>query len=358
MAAWTFALCDHLGAEQAILDDAYARSLRFVKNRAAEVAFALDLEDGAAVTLMEILRNSGLPRLKCYGDGELRFYGHWAPSRLEGGADDQQAMSLLFRDPFARYEDREFGPGSYASTDAGAIAWDLIDAVNALDVAAGVPRGGLAAGAIGATVARDRTYDAGKLVGEAVRQLTEVEGGFDFSVTPEESLGADVLGTFGVFASLGSDRSATAIFEHGPRTLANVLHVGQSIGLPRNASFVSGDDGASARAADAASQVKYGVICAPPSRASDGTTETSTLQEIADGLIRANPIEVVDFTADPAHAPRPWLDYWLGDTVRFRAERGALSALLTPRVTGVEIRLDDEGNESEHVLTFDTGEAA
>ncbi len=66
----------------------------------------------------------------------------------------------------------------FNSTDAGQIAWELIDDSQSL------PNGdfGITQGTIQASVDRDRTYEF-KEIAEAILQLSEVNNGFDFEIT-------------------------------------------------------------------------------------------------------------------------------------------------------------------------------
>lgn len=348
---WRFVLCDRLGAALTVLAGR-DRRLRFQRNRAAEAEFALDLEDPAASLLMGEYQ-AGLPRLKAYRDGALRFYGHLGPLVLEG--DDGAGLArFTFRDPFDLYETSHLeAPREFSQVDAGEIARTLLVERTNADTLAGYPPQGLNVGTIEPTVLRDRSYEQRKAIGEAVRQLAEVDGGFDFFVDPREDLGAPVLGTFEVRASQGEDRPL-AQFAYGV-SLTNVLRVVQEVRRPVTAVEVfSQETGDFARAIGGADV--YGRLSAVQA-ASDGTTVAATLQAGADALLRPSPIEVVSFDPEPNLAPAPWDDYFIGDTVRLVAKRGALDVSLQPRVAGLEIGLDDDGNESEHRLTFDAREA-
>jgi len=85
---------------------------------------------------------------------------------------------------------------AYLATDAGAIAWDLINETQTKtngDL-------GIIQGAIETTKDRDRTYEVQE-VGAAIENLTNVDDGFDFEITPAK--------VFNVYAYKGSDKTGT-----------------------------------------------------------------------------------------------------------------------------------------------------
>lgn len=344
MPSTTLVLCDQAGQEVADLEATC--TIRRERSRAMSVKPKLRHDDDAAAELFAALPN-GIPQARYYRDGTLRFSGLWCPQRETAGEDDS-LVEAEFRSPFARLERRFLEAETvYTGQDAGlGIAWDLIADQNALSAT------GLIQGDIDATVNRDRTYEAGKQVAEAVVQLTEVDGGFDFIETfldPTVSGGA--LAEFNVHAALGSDRTDTVRFEYGPGTLANCLSVERTIELPVNRVVVIGGEGTvPAVAQDAASIAIYGRYMAVEQH-SDVTIQ-STLQEKADGLLQPDPIEVVTFEPDPATAPQPFDDYDVGDTAGFLARDGALQIDAAQRIDAFEIDIDENGNESAHRLEF------
>jgi len=71
---------------------------------------------------------------------------------------------------------------SYTATDAGQIAWDLINtSQNLTDGDFGITQG-----TIQASVNRDRSYPPKKNIRDAIIELSEVINGFDFEITPEK----------------------------------------------------------------------------------------------------------------------------------------------------------------------------
>lgn len=348
-AAWTWQLCDAGGAALAELTTATDRSLRFRRNYYGEGAFTITHEDDAAQLLLDSLHNAGVPTLRCYrrgasdAAGVLRFNGYLAA--LAESAEEAASLTAVFRGPFGRLlgdgPDRgrfTAASASFTTTDAGQIAKSLIDAANA-DGATGLAT----TGTIAATKLRDRLYQYAN-AGEAIVNLTAVLDGFDF----EEIYIAQgaTLATFNVYASQGSDRPA-ARFEYGPGTLRNVRAVERATQPPVNVARVLGANGLAGVRSDAASIAKYGRW--DLQQAATDVIEQATLDDKAQALLRPNPVKTITFVPDLAISPLPWDDFWIGDTIRFYARRGALQEDLTARVNGVTIAIDDNGFEAAQV---------
>lgn len=91
----------------------------------------------------------------------------------------------------------------YTNTDAGAIAWDLIDTTQN-DGSYG--DFGITEGTIEATVNLDRIYHNQKIM-DAIIELSNREDGFDFELTHTK--------VFNVSALIGTDKTATVVLEYG-----------------------------------------------------------------------------------------------------------------------------------------------
>lgn len=114
----------------------------------------------------------------------------------------------------ARYTDaiREF-----TNTDAGSIAWTLIDETQ------NQTNGflGFVLGSIATTVNRDRTYEY-KNIADAIISLTQVINGFDFTITPTQDPDGLFTGVrFDVLSPAGSLRDELPILRIG-ETVASV----------------------------------------------------------------------------------------------------------------------------------------
>jgi hypothetical protein len=332
MPNWGFLLGDQAGNALADLSTGAGRSLTFTRNAYPEATISISHDDEAATVLFDSLRN-GIPTLRAYRDGVLRFHGELAPftEQLEENAQ----ISLVFRGPFARLVGYGQSRGSFTAAskiftavDAGQIAKTLIDEALGSAVAT--------TGTIQASKTRDRTYQYSN-VGEAITNLTRVLDGFDFEVTPIE-YSAGKIGQFNVYASQGSDRSATVLFQYGPGTLANVREVSRQTEPPINYARVLGANGLLATKQDPTSIANFGYWIVQESMSD--VSEQTTLDDKAQALLRPNPIKIVAFSPDPTLAPLPWDDFWLGDTVSFFGLRGAFSEDVTARINKITVVVD------------------
>lgn len=327
------------GQALAELTTATGRQLTFRRNGVPEATFALSHEDEDAKLLLDALAAGGVPLLKVFRNGILRFHGYLAPFTEE--AQEQSILTATFRGPFGRLLGDGGNRGRFTAAvkefsqiDAGQIAWTLINET---------PSVGIRKGTIEATKLRDRRYESGN-VGELIVNLTNVLDGFDFEVVPTDA-GRDI-GRFDVFARQGQERM-DAPFEYGATTLANVRRFERATQPPINVARVIGADGLVGEKRNQTSIDKYGEWWVQ--FAASDVSEQPTLDDKAQALLRPNPIKVLNFTPDPALAPLPWDDYWLGDTVPVRARQGSLSEDSAARVNEITVVVDDNGNEAVEI---------
>jgi hypothetical protein len=62
---------------------------------------------------------------------------------------------------------------------------------------------------------------------------------------------------------------------------------------------------------------------------------------------------VVDVVTEPTLAPKPWSDYFLGDTVSVRVVRDSLDLLTNPRVNQIVVNTDEQNREISHAISFE-----
>lgn len=345
-ASWLWVLCDRVGTPLAELSTAAGKLVAYKRNSFAEANCSISHADDAADLLFQALA-AGTPQLKCYRtaagatSGILRFRGHLAPFTEE--AEDDSVIRLVFRSPFARLlgsgQDRGRFTGAsdvFIGMDAGQIAKQLVDATN-IDGATGLATDGT----IDVTKPRRQFYHFAN-IGESIINLTRLLDGFDFEEIYTEGTS---LATFRVYASMGSDRPS-ARFEYGPETLSNVRSVVRTTQPPINRARVLGANNLVAVMSDLASITRHGLWMSQASLA-DAEAQ-SIIDDQAQGMIRPNPVKTVNFVPDfalPA-CPRPWDDFWVGDTVRFYARRDALTEDVAVRVNELRVVIDESGYEA------------
>jgi hypothetical protein len=335
MAVWSPVLCSSAGVAQrqlAVPSLVYRREL----NRTASFRGTIPVDSADADSYYTQLAG-GLPQLRLYQNGVLRFSGLWAPS---SETSDTQAGTLQteFRDPFDLLSHRYTGQDvEFVATDAGEIAWALIAATDQASY--------LQLGGIGPTTNRDQDYQR-KEIAASITELGEKANGFDFFISPlDSSTAGGALGAFFVQAARGTDRSPYVILEHGPDTVGNTSTVARQTGYPINRAVVVGDT-VTGIAEDVVSQGLYGVFETVESHSD--IDEQAAVDAKATQLLQPGPIESITFEPEPSLAPVPFVDYDTGDTITVRARRNSMVIDTTTRVTAIEVELDDQGNEIAH----------
>lgn len=380
---WLFYLCDAFGATFATREGGV--ELKFRRNDSPEAVLTLDGESLEAIGVGALLAadplgvavpslgaaswapssggpipatGGGLPLLFGYRDGVLRFAGIFASS--EETAEDTGEMKLTFRGPFFHLAGRYVTTPSravYTAVDKGLIFQKL--AADAYPNVCDYGGSRISVGALTACGAVTRSYPLGQNLHDALLDLSRSEGGMDFEVDPvwapkigyPAATSGETIGSVRVAPTLGSDVSGSVKMEHGTGTLANVKRIRRTFTLPYGSVTVTGANGLSARYSDPYAGVRYGGWMKTISR--PDVTDAATLLAIATAAANAKPPAVVEIVPEPAFAPQPWRDYWLGDTIAVKARSGSLVFDATPRVNGIGVVVDENGVEAEHSLTFD-----
>lgn len=222
MPTWQLVIDDRAGAARAFVNPTKFTLTRR-RNDGADLQFELPTDsDGAAVL------DVGARRVRAYRDGVLRFHGDVDEPMTTAARSNDSTVTVVARDPWAELQRWPLTDvASYAQEDAGQIAADLVDLTEAAIVG----------GTIAPSVPRDRIYDTGKLVGEAIAQLAEVDDGFHFYVDPveyDDSGARPVVAHLTVrYPTAGTDHPEVR-FEYGDGTMANLSGFSEELRLPRN----------------------------------------------------------------------------------------------------------------------------
>lgn len=141
---------------------------------------------------------------------------------------------------------------NYSSTDAGEIAWDLINETQSRTNG----HLGLTKGTIEVTTRRDRTYEY-KNVLEAIKDLTKVNGGFDFDLTYTQTADGDLDKIkFNVYSDKGQTRNYEFKLGYNVQNIS-VSTVGDIVNYVTYIGAGTGDDIITVTAEDATSQKGY-----------------------------------------------------------------------------------------------------
>lgn len=319
------------------LRGASSRRATFRLTEPSGIDWKMDGLDPAAAAVDELATD-----VLVYRNGEklLRARAGATGDTLGNDAHDVDFTALDYRALIAR---RTVWPGSsavFTATEQAAIAWELIADTQALTGGdAGVTRGfGRVTG-----ISRDRTYEVGKKLGEALDQLARVDGGFDWEIDPELAFNVHypARGTFKDFvAHYGATVSAVKR-QVDPSEYANAIRHSGAEGGPTPVTRTVADL-ATRREGRWEDQV-----------GDTDVTVASTLAEKADWYLSERSVIRPSYTA--TLAPGVWAGpstLWLGDTCRLVIRSGRLDVNTMARVFELSVTIGDDGGETVEV-TFD-----
>jgi hypothetical protein len=335
VANWRFVLGVSSTMEPiAELDRATSRTLSYALNRAGTCSFSLRLTDPVAELVEPISRC-----IIIYRNGDIVWAGPvWTT--------DEQAAANTFNVNAVEWQEllgKRFLPEdvTYTDIDAGAIAIGLLQRVNAIAPTLITP------GDTEVTRPRSKAYTKDQNLGDEIQTLGDIESGFDYRIDPKTR-------RLNIYTHYGTDKPKVVFgLGFGPDNLSEATR--QLDGsLIVNREQVVGSLNARALVEDFESQLIYGV-----------QEEISTLSDVpdmnilfaygaAEVAVKRIPRTSISLTPKPpgsAHLPRPFDDYFLGDTVRLGVKRGRFkipasgSALQAIRIFALSISIDDNGIE-------------
>lgn len=353
-AEWTWDLHDGAGNRLGEFTTATGKQVAFKRNWYSEATCTISVDDAMATTLNTALA-SGWPRLRLYrravgaATAALVFYGWLAP--IVASAEVGSTLQIVARSPFARHLGMAcFGDSLNLSvaTRAAQSRFLLSHGTSPLPPAA-----------MGLNVGTDTTSaitsssiltPSGTDIGQRIVDYTKQLGAdFDFNERFNATAVSADLAFFDTTDSLGSDKP-NAKFEYGETTLANLRAAQVITSPPINYVIVFGANGLGSRQQNAGSQTTYGIWGIPGGAVTlPQITDQVTLDARANALLRPNPVKTFQMTPD-ATAPKPWDDFFIGDTVHVYANRGGLQlASVGARVNAFTVVIDDEGLEQSSI---------
>jgi hypothetical protein len=285
--------------------------------------------------------------IKLYDGSSLRFYG-----KIDDPLVDTPSLVQVVAKDFGWLDHRREqgtagGPTVYTATGAGAIVTDLLARQNAR----GETR--LRMGTVASSVNRDRTYDPGKVVSEAILELAKVDDGFYFRVDPVDGVAAKHAEIVVLYPASGADKPGVK-FEFGDDTIGNLETFTRTRKRPLNVATATGQALRSTRS-DAASIAAYDLI--EDEVAYSDVVVQQTLDENAQSLLRPAINSVYSFTplskgdgAGEINVPRLFVDFDVGDIVRLSVEYGRIADFnLKARVLEATIAVADEAQAEQLV---------
>lgn len=348
MANWSVEVYNDSGELVAELTGrAIERKVTKLRNRADTITLKYDLDD---IKALSAKLNISAWDIFGIGQNEVRVKRNGvvfsagqimdATPLIDG---DQRTISIIavgWLDLFgARFTD-EGGSGSeyyFSDTDAGQIAWGLINASQNEEGG----DFGITQGNIQASQNRDRQDYVYKNIKEAIIQLSEVINGFDFDITWDKKFNVyypkigvrreNLILTYpGAIKTLSFGR-------HGMQLANNIIARGSG----------TGEDAFTAEVTDIPSRNKFKLR--QDIIDFNDVSKIDTLQDHANEelLFRRSFVDVPDITLDPALAP-PFGTYGIGDEIKIEVlEDLEVFAPINNwfRIDGFEVTLDANNTE-------------
>jgi hypothetical protein len=364
-------LCDHLGVPMAEIGQRESAKVEVGLSEIDAAEVTTSIEEPAA-QLVTPARST----LKVYieGVGDPIFAGI-VGSPVTKGAEGTITLAAL--SPGVRLVNSYISPVtpwqrfglSQFQVDQGELMWRILISGDAYptqaELNAGQPPFPISRGSIKPTARRDRQYEPGKNIWEALIELSEVIGGVDFRLRPVDRRDG-ILATLDVYEFLGRDLTNQVIFhfncvDHNAVDLAYepdgfaLRNVVTAVG-----STEEGREPPLYRSEATNSTALYGKWTQFTPHSS--VVRQGTIEEHAREAASVQALPPQFFTVVPAiggstgeygnplhdghygNPPQPWHDYWLGDSIRARGRRGAMDVDLTGRITDIGLTEDSAGN--------------
>lgn len=337
MSEYKYILWDFRTGQKEILPEALNRSYSYQLNRAGKASFSLPL---TTERLQRFPLYIGVTRLLIYRADKLIWAGViWEIT--EDAQDDEGTVNVQCTEIFHILSEKRYTSNSYTNTDAGQIAWGLINTTQGLSGG----NLGITQGTIQATQNRDRTYLDEK-IGEKIIQLTEVINGFDFEITP--SIKVNTLGVFNVYSKRGSVIN-TFRLEYGEGLRNNIQSWSRKRTLSDmyNSVIVEGegygDIALKSTQTDNSMITAVGLLEGRVQEKS--VNQQTTLDTKAQEFIRVRKTEqfIYDITLNNAY--NDFGKYDIGDIVPVKIKYGYLDINTTMRIYGIDVRVSDAGEE-------------
>ena len=332
-----------------------SRKIRAGRNKAEDISFSMDADalaeyaDSINTTAAQLLsvgvNEVRIRRGRNYLVGGYISYYNASVDRTDRTLEVKVSGFLNF------FKDRYFEvQRSFPGVDAAQILWTVIDenqsgAATFWDTSVAVNTAyadfGITEGTLDTIANKDRTYEAGKNVKDAIVQMTEVStatGDFEFS--PEK--------VFSFYDRLGSDKPQLIFtyphnivggdFPMDAQQIANrVMTVGSG----------AGDTRVQAIDQDTSSQANYYIR--QQFQQFNSVEETGTLSEHGMGYVQAakDPLNVPEIEVD-LNGSITASDFWVGDRITIRQEDTAIPSLVDGlyRVEEIDLNIDDNDGET------------
>jgi microcystin-dependent protein len=326
-AAWTFTLAQPTGPNIGALTSATTRKLSFYLDAAATCAFSMPGAHPETAQVVELAVD-----VLCGRNGVALFRGRVGGSNdvLTADTDTAGFTATDYRGVLARRVMWSDATRSFRQEDQANIAWQFIADTQA------EPGGGLGIvrGAAAATgVLRDRDYTAGQNVADALTQLGDCLGGFDWEI--------DAHRNFNLFYP-ARGRQTGLVLAYG----RDIVEVHRTIDPTRfaNAVFYTGST--------TTTPVRTEVTTFDPEvgrwdeqKSDPNLILQPTVSDQAGGELDAASVFDPSFSVTLAAGAWDPTQLWVGDTAQLVIQAGRLNVNLSRRIIQIDVTLDDAGGE-------------
>lgn len=317
------------------------------KNRADALTLSFGIENIDALckqlnTTVSDLFQRNINEIRLYRDDAL--VGAGEVSYLQASIDDdRQSISVNVPGWLEKLAARTTGLSGdsdwiFTSTDAGQIAWGLIDATQSLangDM-------GITQGTIQASITRDRTdYDLTNVL-DAVIALTEVENGFDMEITPDKKFNV-------YYPKIGQQRPDIVL--SWPGNIKRISYAADGSLMANKIHAIGSGNGADRSyetAQDTGLQAVYG-LREKKITLSDVSTDT-VLTEHANEELNADKVPIIIPSVELRPGTAPFYgDYGIGDEVTIAVDDYANVFDIVNgqyRIETITLQVDVDGRES------------
>lgn len=335
MASWQYAVGDWgaLGPDVA-LTAARSRRVTFRLRAPSEASFTLDGDNPQATEITELVTD-----LHIYRDGERLYRGRVGATRDTADADRHtvDVQTADYRALLLRRILYDSDQLSWVATDQADIALELIGETQSrihgdLGITEGVgnPTG----------VTRDRNYEPGKPIGEAIQELSEVIDGFDWDINPDTKA-LDIY-----YPERGTDNGV--VLDYGGLVTGFTRAVDPS--RYANAVRLNGDELLLAESREAADLGSRAEGRWDAQHGYTTITDQGTLDDRADWHIEQDQLLVPAYTLRLRAGRWEGPDHiWLGDPCQVVLRAGRLEVDTVQRVWEIAVSLGDSGEEDVQV---------
>ncbi len=341
MRLYEFLIKDKSGKVIATLDGAVSRWFEIYLNKSGAAGFSISCKDSKVTGDLLLLGNK---ELYIYRSGTLVWGGELAYRRADISDEREQVMVTakgFFELLGKRYAGSAATPRVFSNTDAGTIAWTIInESQTQTDGNFGITQG-----TIQTSKNRDRTYEY-KNIKDAIESLSslKIKDGFDFEI------GADKK--FSVFyPRKGRDRN-DIVFEWGVniKSFYEILDASEMA----NRVIVLGEgQGTEMKTStrNASSSIQSAYKIREKLLMFKDVKETATLDDHGDKelSLRQTQQQIIGLTTKGNLEPY-FGSYTIGDSVRVKIKYGFINLDSLFRIYGIRVNISDEDNEDIELI--------